>query len=366
MDPLAPQAPVLLRNLHALRVLAALSVVYFHTTSEAGLDLPVHVGSHGVDVFFVISGFIISYIGTRSPDRFLLRRMIRIVPFYWTATVVVFAAVALEPQLFRSTRLDFPQLLCSLFFVPRETDYAGMFPTLILGWSLNYEMYFYLVFAAALLLSRRLAPLLCCLGIGVAVTLIHFSGTSRPSVLFYGRTIVFEFVFGVAAYYIFMAAQRRAAWFSQLCGLHVVLWCVVLGSLGFLGLEEYQQEFGLPRFLSAGAPAFTLVLAALLLERLYGVRTKSKLIFLAGESSYILYLIHPYMIYTAIRVLFPHHRELGLAGSLLLTATLLLVALLISIAIHVEFEKPLLRALHRRFLRPAAEPAAVVGDAVAG
>ena len=70
-------------NLQLLRALAALAVVYFHVTSEAGLGLPVNIGAHGVDVFFVISGFIIAYIGARSPDGFLLRRLIRIVPFYW-------------------------------------------------------------------------------------------------------------------------------------------------------------------------------------------------------------------------------------------------------------------------------------------
>jgi exopolysaccharide production protein ExoZ len=365
MDAPASQPHGLLRNLHALRVIAALSVVYFHITSEAGLDLPVNIGSHGVDLFFVISGFIISYIGSRSPERFLLRRLIRIVPFYWTATLVVFAAASIAPHLFHSTRPDYLQLLCSLSFVPRQTDYAGLFPTLILGWSLNYEMYFYLVFAAALLLSRRLAPLLCCLGIGAVVALVHLSGTSQPSLLFYGRTLVFEFVLGIAAYYTFMAVQRNTACLSQLPGLRVVLWCVVLGSLGFLGIEEYQHEFGLPRFLAAGLPASTLVIAALLLERVYGISAKSKSVFLAGESSYILYLIHPYIIYTGIRVLFPHHHELGPAGLLALIVALMLVALLVSIAIHVRFERPLLRVLHRRFLRPRAGGPAGVGDPVA-
>ena len=124
----------MLRNLHLLRAIAALAVVYFHTTSEAGLNLSVNIGSHGVDLFFVISGFIITYIGTHSPDRFLLRRVVRIVPFYWTATMVVFSTAAAAPPILHSTRVDYVQLLCSLFFIPRETSYAGMVPTLVLGW----------------------------------------------------------------------------------------------------------------------------------------------------------------------------------------------------------------------------------------
>ena len=128
----------MLLNLHLLRAIAALAVVYFHSTSEAGLNLPVSIGSHGVDVFFVISGFIIAYIGTRSPDRFLIRRFISIVPFYWAATLAVFGAAALAPHMLHSTRADYVQLLCSLFFIPRETPYAGVVPTLVLGWTLNY------------------------------------------------------------------------------------------------------------------------------------------------------------------------------------------------------------------------------------
>src|SRR5215831_19965634 len=120
----------MLLNLHLLRAVAALSVVYFHTTSEAGLNLPINVGGHGVDVFFVISGFIVAHISERSPDRFLVRRVIRIVPFYWTATVALFSLAALGPHILRSTQPDVQQLVCSLFFVPRETSYAGVVPTL--------------------------------------------------------------------------------------------------------------------------------------------------------------------------------------------------------------------------------------------
>ena len=104
----------MLVNLHLLRAIAALAVVYFHCTSEAGLNLPVNIGSHGVDVFFVISGFIIAYIGARSPDRFLIRRVIRIVPFYWTATLALFGAAVLAPHILRSTRADYVQLCLRL------------------------------------------------------------------------------------------------------------------------------------------------------------------------------------------------------------------------------------------------------------
>src|SRR5262249_27030727 len=148
-------------NLHLLRAVAALSVVYYHTTSEAGLNLPPAVGSHAVDLFFVISGFIIARTALDSPKQFLLRRIVRIVPLYWTATLAVFWLALFTPHILHSTRPDYRQLLCSLLFIPYETPEAGTLPTLILGWSLNYEMYFYVVFAIALAVVPRRASLLC-------------------------------------------------------------------------------------------------------------------------------------------------------------------------------------------------------------
>src|SRR5215475_10218712 len=159
-------------NLHLLRALAALAVVYYHTTSEAGLNLSPAIGSHAVDVFFVISGFIIARSAAGSSKRFLLRRIIRIAPLYWIATLVVFGLALSRPQILHNTRADYRQLLCSLLFIPYDTPQAGTLPTLILGWSLNYEMYFYLVFAIALAAVPRRASLVCSLVIVAVAALI--------------------------------------------------------------------------------------------------------------------------------------------------------------------------------------------------
>ena len=340
----------MLLNLHLLRAIAALAVVYFHSTSEAGLNLPVSIGSHGVDVFFVISGFIIPYIGTRSPDRFLIRRVIRIVPFYWAATLAVFGAAALAPHMLHSTRADYVQLLCSLFFIPRETPYAGVVPTLVLGWTLNYEMYFYLMFAMALAIAPRMAPIVCCLGIVAIALLIDVSGVSHPSIRFYARPLVFEFVYGVCLYYVFVTAERHIGWYAQRPRIRWALWFVALGAALLIGFEESHGGFRLPRFLVAGVPAFVLVLAALLLERVYGVNAKSNIVFLVGQSSYILYLIHPYVIYGLLRTTSSRRGHLPLSATIGLLIALLLLSTVAAIAIHLWFEKPIMAVLRRRLL----------------
>ena len=342
----------MLRNLHLLRVIAALAVVYFHITSEAALNLPVNIGSHGVDVFFVISGFLMPYIAARSPDRFLIRRAIRIVPLYWTATLALFATAVLAPHLLRSTRADYLQLLCSLFFIPRETAYSGIVPTLILGWSLNYEMYFYVMFALALAIAPKQAPLICCVEIVAVALLIDISGVNHPSVRFYARPLVFEFVFGVCAYYAFIVIERDHGWLAQRSSIRLGLLVAALGAAFVIGLEESQGGFGLPRFVVAGLPALALVLSALVLERVYGVSAKSKATFLVGESSFILYLLHPYVVHGVLRTIREARTPASIAAAIGIVTALLLVSTLAAVAIHVWFEKPVMARLRRRLIPP--------------
>lgn len=342
-------APSTLYNLHLLRAFAALGVVYYHITSDAGLNLTPNIGAHGVDVFFVISGFIISYIAAESPRHFLTRRLIRIVPFYWAATLFVFAVALIFPSVLRSTQADVTQLICSMLFIPRETSYAGTVPTLVLGWSLNYEMYFYALFACALALSRRWAPLLCIAGIGTIAGIITAVHASSPTALFYSRPIVFEFGFGISVYYWFRLARPRLA--EQTHGSSSwPVWLLAIGATIALGIEEFYHGFGAPRFIAAGIPAFFLVSSLLALERTYGFAARNKIIYLLGESSYILYLVHPYVIYGCLRLVLRGHVAVRGPAIGALVIALLTLSAAVAIAIHLIFEKPVLGYLRRRIL----------------
>jgi exopolysaccharide production protein ExoZ len=274
----------MLYNLHLLRVIAALGVVYFHTTSDAGLKLDWDVGSRGVDVFFVISGFIIAYIGTTKPEQFFLRRLIRVVPFYWAATLFVFVMVLVAPQFFRSTNADVTHLVTSLLFIPHESVTGEMQPTLLLGWSLNFEMFFYVLFAISLKLSSRWSPVLCVTALVSYVVVIHTSGTEGPIRSFYARPIVLEFCYGIAAYYVFRWAADRRDMLVRIAGLKAVLAIIAVGSLVAIVVFEQYYRDQVPRYLLAGVPSFFLVTSALLLERLYGLTTKSRLIYPLGGA----------------------------------------------------------------------------------
>lgn len=351
----------MLFNLHLLRVIAALGVVYFHTTSTAGLDLDWDVGSRGVDVFFVISGFIIAYIGTRKPEQFFVRRLIRVVPFYWLATAAVFALVTVVPRYFHSASASGTHLISSLFFIPREAANGEMQPTLALGWSLNFEMFFYVLFAIALRFSQRWSPLLCVTAIVGFVAVIHGLSIGGPIAQFYARPIVLEFCFGVGVFYLFTWCSERTAAIASLPAFKWVLWAVLIGSLVAINVFEHSYP-EVPRYLIAGIPATLIVSSALLLERVYGVATKNKLIVLLGEASYIVYLIHPYIIFSVLRVFVHDPQSLSTPALGALIVGLLALTSALSIAAHLWLEKPLMRSL-RAVLAPDKDQRVARGPA---
>lgn len=348
----------MLRNLHLLRALAALSVVYFHVTSTAGLNLAWDVGSRGVDVFFVISGFIIAYIGSKKPEHFFVRRLIRIVPFYWAATLVVFTAATLLPRFFRSTDASVGHLVPSLLFFPHLSSSGEVQPTLILGWSLNFEMFFYVVFALTLLLSTRWAPILCAACIVAVVAIGKLVGPVSTAFDFYARTTSLEFCYGIGAYYLLDACMRHRAVLERSMVLKAGLVLALIAGVIAIVLFEHVAKDAYPRYLAGGIPAAVIVVSALLLERIYGIATRSRLSYLLGEASYVIYLIHPYIVFGVLRLAVPDAAQLSTPMTVAVIAGLLALTSGIGIALHLLFEKPV-TAFLRAKLAPDAPTQAV-------
>jgi peptidoglycan/LPS O-acetylase OafA/YrhL len=91
------------------------------------------------------------------------------------------------------------------------------------------------------------------------------------------------------------------------------------------------------------------------------VSATSNIVFLVGESSYILYLIHPYVIYGLLRTTLSRRGDLPLPATIGLVIALLLVSTVAAIAIHMSFEKPVMAGLRRRLLRPVDATRSYVG-----
>jgi len=144
-----------LLSIQYLRALAALSVVAFHACQW--MRIPFDIGSAGVDVFFVISGFIMWRTTSESgvkPMEFLRKRAIRIVPLYWMVTLALLASALAFPDSFRDVQPTPWHVFASLAFVQHLNPIGLPFPLLPIGWTLNYEVVFYLMFAGALLVPK--------------------------------------------------------------------------------------------------------------------------------------------------------------------------------------------------------------------
>src|SRR2546423_5258586 len=162
---MGPPAKPMLAHIQILRFLAAFAVVAFHAwgvapeqykITEGVISFVLSSGGRGVDLFFVISGFIIYYATHRSSltsGGFLRRRIERIVPLYFFVTFAVTLLGLTLPDIFGTADWFTPRhILKSLAFMS-FTD--GEMPVVYVGWSLEYEMYFYLAAAMLMAVSRN-------------------------------------------------------------------------------------------------------------------------------------------------------------------------------------------------------------------
>jgi len=339
-------------NIQFLRALAALSVAYFHTDFGG-----IRFGSFGVDVFFVISGFIMAQICQTDSSHFFLRRLVRIVPLYWALTLVIFGLAKFAPFLVYRATADWADLARSLFFVPYQNKSGLVQPELFLGWTLNYEMFFYVNVALALLIvpPRFAAGLAAAFIIGIWATLKLTQCTSVPCE-FYENPIVVEFIFGISAYQVFTRASRELAartlvfWWAlfavslaAIVALNARDWGSANGAL----LMSLPSELHLEQWPYSGVIAFGVVLSALMSER-GGARLTWGGALLLGNASYVIYLIHPYIALGMGRVVsrwLPELTTRTLGGLLVY----FVIVITLSITIHILIERRIIE-LGRSYL----------------
>lgn len=285
------------RLVQVLRATAAIMVVLhhevegiwqrFHTTT-LGSDWV--NGRAGVDIFFVISGFVMT-ISSRPLERtghpartFLARRLERVVPLYWlmiTAKVLL-AHVARFPMVNGARTVS--NVLCSYLFIPCVLHGSVIDPVLVVGWTLNFEMLFYVLFAVALALRVRALKLLT--PVFIVVLILSAVWRNEPAVLhWYGQTLLLEFLFGMLL----------AQWVHRLKRVPAA---VALGgaTVGIAVLLFWAApNFSWWRGLGWGLPSLLLVGSCIALEEPAGRRTPPWLLEL-GDASYSIYLVHGFVI----------------------------------------------------------------------
>lgn len=344
-----------LNSLQALRAFAAVLVVVGHLFGEAkqmykvDYDFTDFPWGCGVDLFFVISGFVMVYtnygdFGKAGSWRlFILKRIIRIVPLYYIFTTLMILMVILFPHLLHTAKLDILQFASSYAFWPYARDDGTIRPILSLGWTLNYEMLFYFLFAALMFIRLHLAIPLIILLLAVSSLLGHLLDPQIIALKFWTNSIILEFALGMLVGLIYLRSGKFNDHFFWLPAI-----VAALGSFFVLRVAS-ADIVHLPRFISWGLPAFLLVLvASVVLPRKIEDRIPAIFRFL-GDSSYALYLCHPF-VFGLIGIFW---RELELVspsyGWLFILVTFVSCCV-VSMGIHMWLEGPLLKYMKNRWL----------------
>ena len=295
-SPTSPDAGRTLYSIQLLRFLACALVIVSHLRTEFGLAA---FGSSGVDVFFVISGFIIYHVTAKDSPHFFTKRLIRIVPLYWFGTLAL-ALVALQaPSLLNNVEFDPTRVLASLLFLPYWTPDKAYLPILMLGWSLNYELLFYFLFFVSMRISHR-HRFAVCSAILAALALTHPLAEAGSAHAFWSNAYIVEFTYGMAIGF----AVERTRWIAN-ATLPIILSILVFGVYCLALFPEYGPvEAGAWRFLTIGLPSALLVIAVLSAEqtfrRLPGVLRRH--IGTLGDLSFAAYIFHIYVMGLAKRV----------------------------------------------------------------
>lgn len=328
------QTPTLV-SIQALRAIAAFMVLAFHLNLYLAEIAPrlqttnFVLGAAGVDLFFVISGFVMVYSCERLFERpgastqFVVQRLVRIVPLYWLATT----AMVLLCAPFASTKA----VIASLLFWPYP---AGGAPVLNVGWTLNFEMFFYLVFAAALLIKRRA---MVAASAGTFLVAFAWLGPGSGPLAHFTNPIIIEFVFGMLIAVIYRAEVRLPLWLTMaLLAGGLALYAAILPDVATPGSK-------IPRQFSWGIAASFVVAAVALSEVPRPAALAIGIIVFLGDMSYALYLTHPLTLQlvgpTVASIVWPHVWLYGTA--------MVVICLAVAAATHLLIERPITGTLRR-------------------
>jgi exopolysaccharide production protein ExoZ len=343
--------------LQSLRAISVILVMLHHLRSAWGvyfnpkenLDF-LYFGHCGVDIFFVISGFIMWHVyrnDLNRPERFIpfiQRRFIRIYPVYWILTTALLVVLVLAPGEVKDYKRDFFYIVQSYSLLP--LGFAQGNPIIPAAWSLFHEIKFYLFFAGCILLPAK-ASRWWVRGL-VTLTLLHLAWLLTPDGQAAGMGFVFspynlQFLAGCLIAHTVGTRQPSPA-------LATVALALGIGGIAVLGWFDAHLllEDRLIRALAYMGPAAALVFGATTLDYLPGARDyASRFLAFVGDASYVLYLIH-YPVYCLGALLL---LKLGWGAqwpAWVILPALFVAAFVASVLFHAVVERPVTAFLKRR------------------
>lgn len=329
-------------SIQFLRGIAALMVVMTHVAHKGeqygtgSLDW-FHIGGDGVELFFVISGFIMcstTHNKNTSFLKFIKNRIERIIPLYWILSFVALMVFIISPGLVNSSG-GTTGVIESFFLVPNGDKFL-----IQNGWTLSYEFYYYIIFSLFILLtSNRFIRYT-----GVVITIVTLSiigvlfKPESPYLSFLSSNLLLGFVFGVFSF-IFYTYLRP--------GKYIALGLIVAG----VSYLVFKNELGAPevifgRAITSGLPMFIIFLGMISLEGWFS-KNKGGIAYLfeqLGNSSYSLYLVHPFVLSPVAMVL----NRLGYLNSFVFSFGIIAISITAGLVTFYLLERPIAKALKKK------------------
>lgn len=252
-------------------------VIMYHITQKLYVNGDIkwnfEIGSAGVDIFFIISGFIIYYSSVKefSANEFMKKRVLRIYPLYWIVTLVTLLISYIKPGMINQ-HVDVPISMWNSFTLFPVPDTS---PILIVAWTLSFEMFFYVIYYMAIKLKVN-RILFSSIMLGALVIIGR-----KFNIPFISNPISIEFIYGMVIAYLVLTKNTKAV-------MVIAALALILSATPLVWHSEVRNLY-------YGVPALALFCVFLLLEK--KVRQEGGLIKLAqiiGDSSYSIYLTHLY------------------------------------------------------------------------
>lgn len=344
---LKPPATQQFVGIQILRFVAAMLVVVMHITQAVSVHITGQgansywaVGSSGVDIFFVISGFVmamtVSGLSANQHARsvsawiFLKRRILRIAPLYWFYTILKVCLLVALPSLASRSSIEPWHLASSLFFIPTVSPWGDIQPVLPVGWTLNFEMIFYAVFALAILIGAPLVRF--CLTVFMLMFASAYFLPESIALSFYAQLIIFEFVLGICIAHIL----SRYLKLQPLLGLLFLV-------MGFTVIFGFSSDVSHDRFFTWGLGAALLVWGVTGLESWVARMPLASTLAYLGDASYSIYLSHTFVVPAGVMVL----SRLGLQNPIAIGLCVAAAVMVTGCISHQWLEKPMTAWLKR-------------------
>ena len=291
-----------------------------------------------MDMFFVLSGYIVNVIAKKNdgPAVFFWHRLARIVPLYWIFTISLFLFSIKYSSYLDSGESDYTGLIKSLLFIPYQKGESNITPILGVGWTLNFEMLFYVAVAISLKFTRQIGYKFV---VVVLISLFYWLVSDGCGVYsdFYKYEYLMEFLVGLYVVPFLINISSEVVCSTKIKWAFIFLLCFIMVLFDLIDTE-------LSRFIAYGVPAA--LLCAVFAH--FGNEIKdgfiSKIFISVGDSSYSLYITHVFVIEFYRKIVFKHIFLQEFVSLIPLVVTFI-SCIVVSITVHQFLDSPIQKRL---------------------